>query len=72
MTARTRHDDPAPRPLCAVTLIDRRTGRAHRINGAPLQSFSRDPDESAAALLAGRDRDIWDARIQPLPETTAI
>ena len=57
------HGRPA---LCAVTLIDRRTGRPHRVNGAALVALSRDP-HGAAELLAGRDARLWDARIQPLP-----
>lgn len=54
-------------PLCAITLIDRRTGRPHRVNGAALVALSRDPDSAAAELLAGRDPRIWSARVQPLP-----
>ena len=57
-------------PLCAITLIDRRTGRPPRVNGAALVSLSRDPQLAAAELLAGRDARIWDARIQPLPAST--
>ena len=53
--------------LCAVTLIDRRTGRPHRVNGAALVALSRDPHGAAAELLARRDARLWDARIQPLP-----
>ena len=58
------HGRPA---LCAVTLIDRRTGRPHRVKGAALVAPSRDPHGAAADLLAGRDARLWDARIQPLP-----
>ncbi|SCX85895.1 hypothetical protein [Paracoccus tibetensis] len=57
-------------PLCAITLIDRRTGRPHRVNGAALVALSRDPDGAAAELLAGRDPRIWSARVQPLPGAT--
>lgn len=63
---------PARRPLCAITLIDRRTGRPHRVNGAPLTALSRDPDLAATELLSGRDPHLWDARIQPLPGTARI
>lgn len=63
---------PTRRPLCAVTLIDRRTGRPHRVNGAPLTALSRDPDLAATELLAGRDARIWDTRIQPLPGTPRL
>ncbi|MBM3604713.1 MAG: hypothetical protein FJX25_08140 [Alphaproteobacteria bacterium] len=63
----TRHNFPAHRPLCAITLIDRRTGRPHRVNGAALVAFSRDPQIAASELLAGRDPLLWDTRVQPLP-----
>lgn len=48
---------------CAVRLIDRRTGSAHRINGMPLVIFTHQPEEAAAELLAGRDPLVWEARI---------
>jgi hypothetical protein len=51
---------------CQVTLIDRRTGRAHRISGAPLVRFTSDPRSAAQDLLAGRDPNIWEVRIEPL------
>lgn len=57
--------------LYAVTLIDRRTGCPHRVNGAALVALSRDPDNAAVELLAGRDARLWDARIQPLPRPHA-
>ena len=50
-----------------MTLIDRRSGRPHRVNGAALVALSRDPQAAATELLAGRDARLWDARIQPLP-----
>ncbi|GAB1363320.1 hypothetical protein MASR1M32_25560 [Rhodobacter sp.] len=52
------------RKTCAVRLIDRRTGRPHRINGSPLVLFTRRPEEAAAELLAGRDPLVWEARIE--------
>ena len=52
--------------LCAVSLIDRRTGRPHRVNGAPLVVFTRSPDSAASDLLQGRDRAIWEARVERL------
>jgi hypothetical protein len=55
-----------PRPACAVRLIDRRTGAAHRINGTPLVIFTRRPEEAAAELLSGRDPALWDTRIDPI------
>ena len=55
-----------PLPTCIVRLIDRRTGRPHRINGSPLVLFTRRPEEVAAELLAGRDPTVWEARIEPM------
>lgn len=51
---------------CAVQLIDRRTGVAHRVGGAILQMFTRNPDQAVADLLAGRDPAVWEARVSPL------
>jgi hypothetical protein len=60
---------PPLRPaLCAVRLIDRRTGQTHRINGSPLVVYTRDPEAAAAELLAGRDATVWEARIEPLSQ----
>ena len=53
-------------PVCAVRLIDRRTGSVHRVNGAPLVVFARDAGAAAAELLANRDRALWDVRIDTL------
>ena len=50
----------------AVQLIDRRTGRAHRVNGSPLILLTRRPDEAAAELLEGRDATVWETRIDPI------
>ena len=47
--------------LCAVTLIDRRTGRPHRVNGAALVALSRDPHGAAAELP--RIRELCQARL---------
>lgn len=55
---------------CAVRLIDRRTGRTHRINGSPLVLFTRDPEAAVAELLAGRDAAVWEARIEPIGTDT--
>lgn len=51
---------------CAVRLIDRRTGTAHRINGTPLVIFTREPGVAVAELLDGRDLSVWEARIETL------
>lgn len=50
----------------AVQLIDRRTGRVHRVNGSPLVMLTRRPDDAAAELLRGRDASVWEARIDPI------
>lgn len=54
------------RRTCAVRLIDRRTGKAHRINGSPLVLFTKTPKLAAAELLANRDAAVWEARIEPI------
>lgn len=51
---------------CAVRLIDRRTGRTHRINGNPLVLFTKSPAEAVAELLSGRDLAVWEARVEPI------
>lgn len=55
-----------PAPSCAVHLIDKRTGAAHRVNGTPLVIFTRQPELAVAELLAGRDPDIWEARVDAI------
>jgi hypothetical protein len=55
---------------CAVRLIDRRTGRTHRINGSPLILFTRTPDLAVAELLSGRDAMVWEARVEPIGANT--
>ena len=60
----------APKPqgqaTCAVQLIDRRTGAAHRVGGALVQRLTTTPDQAVADLLAGRDPAVWEARVSPL------
>lgn len=56
---------------CAVSLIDRRTGRPHRINGRPLVLFTRKPEEAAAELLEGRDAAVWDVQIEAIGQEGA-
>lgn len=51
------------RPSCTVSLIDRRTGTAHRINGTPLTIRTDTPNDAAADLLRNRDPAVWDVRI---------
>lgn len=53
-------------PAFSVRLIDRRTGAAHRVNGTPLVIFTRNPDEAEQDLLDGRDRSVWEVRVERL------
>ena len=43
---------------CAVHLIDRRTGSAHRINGTPLVIFTRRPEAVSYTHLDGYKRQV--------------
>lgn len=55
----------------AGQLLDRRTGRTHRVNGSPLVLLTRQPEEAAAELLKGRDAAVWEARIDAIePKVT--
>ena len=56
---------------CSVSLVDRRTGQTPRIGGSLLRVFTRDPQNAVAKLLAGRDPQIWEARVQPLESVEA-
>lgn len=51
---------------CAVRLIDRRTGRPHRVNGRAVVLFSSRPETAAAELLMGRDASVWEVRIEQI------
>jgi hypothetical protein len=53
-------------PTCAVRLIDRRTGAAHRVNGAPLVVFTRDVPGATAQLMQNRDAAHWEIRVDAL------
>ena len=55
-----------PGTLCSVTLIDRRTGRALRVNGQRLTIHTRTPDLAAAELLSGRNPAHWELRIEAM------
>ncbi len=59
---------PARRPstICAVSLINRRTGSTHRENDVPVIRITRDPAAAVSALLANRDVALWDVRIDPI------
>lgn len=55
-----------PATICAVSLIDRRTGSTHRVNGTPLVVITRNPVAAVDELLSGRDVAVWDIRIDPI------
>lgn len=55
----------------SVSLVDRRTGRPHRVNGTPLALFTRNPEEAKQELLRHRDRSLWDIRIDVLATSAA-
>lgn len=54
--------------LCAVQLIDRRTGCLHRVNGRPLLVVTRKPQNAAAELMAGRDPAVWETRVEAIEQ----
>lgn len=54
--------------LCAVQLIDRRTGSLHRVNGRPLLVVTRKPQTAAAELMAGRDPTVWETRVEAIEQ----
>ncbi len=53
-------------PVCAVRLINRRTGMVHRINGAPLVMFTRTPQDATQDLLRNRDATEWGVLVETL------
>lgn len=55
-----------PGTLCSVTLIDRRTGAAHRVGGRKLTVFTRNPVLAVDELMTGRDPSAWDVQVLPL------
>lgn len=56
-------------PLFAVSLIDARTGRAHRIGGTPLTLFTRAPEAAAQEMLRNRDPRHWRIETRACPGT---
>ncbi len=52
--------------VCAVTLVNRQTGDALRVNGSRVIVYTRAPGIAAEELLSGRDPGRWDVRVQPL------
>ncbi|MDF3855796.1 hypothetical protein ACDP63_15940 [Paracoccus sp. P2] len=59
-------------PRYAVSLIDRRTGKPHRISGIPLRLITCDPFETARDLMRHRDPARWDTAIHRLDRKGAI
>lgn len=59
------------RTLCLVQLYDRRTGRAHRVNGTPVGIYTRNPAAAVEDLLDGRDTALWEARVNEIETTSA-
>lgn len=55
-------------PRYAVSLIDRRTGRPHRISDIPLRLITCEPFEAAQDLMRDRDPAHWDTAIQRLDQ----
>lgn len=50
----------------AVSLIDRRTGKPHRISDIPLRLMTCEPFDTAQELMRNRDPAIWDTFIERL------
>ncbi|HEY0213286.1 MAG TPA: hypothetical protein VGC40_06835 [Paenirhodobacter sp.] len=50
----------------AVSLIDRRTGSLHRVNGTAQSVLTGDPQAVATEFLRNRDKSLWDVRIDPM------
>ncbi|WP_233253258.1 hypothetical protein [Paracoccus binzhouensis] len=61
-----------PTPRYAVSLIDRRTGRPHRISDIPLRLITCEPFETARDLMRDRDPALWDTAIHRLDRKGAL
>lgn len=59
------------RTLCLVQLYDRRTGRAHRVNGTPVVIYTRNPAAAVENLLEGRNAALWEARVAEIETLSA-
>ncbi|MDQ7776967.1 hypothetical protein [Paracoccus aminovorans] len=59
-------------PRYAVSLIDRRTGRPHRISDIPLRLITCEPFEAARDLMRDRDPSLWDTAIHRLDQKGAL
>lgn len=60
--------DGMRRLLCAVRLIDRRTGSIHRMNGRPVLVVTRTPKDAVADLMTGRDPAVWETRVDAIEQ----
>lgn len=59
-------------PRYAVSPIDRRTARPHRISDIPLRPITGVPFETACELMRHRDPSRWDTAIHRLDRKGAI
>lgn len=60
--------DGMRRLLCAVRLIDRRTGSIHRMNGRPVLVVTRTPIDAVADMMTGRNPTVWEARVDTIEQ----
>lgn len=59
-------------PCYSICLVNRHTGEAHRVDGAPLTILTSDPISAANQLMRNRDPDEWDAFVSHNDRTGAI
>lgn len=57
---------PPLRRTCRIRLFDRLTGAPYRINGAEFAVLTRDPVAAVRMLMEYRDRNAWEARVEPV------
>jgi len=55
-------------PSYSVSLIDRCSGKPHRISGIPLVLITREPVETSRELMRNRDPMRWDTFIERMDE----
>lgn len=54
------------RALFAVQLVDRLTGKPHRIGDVPVAILTQQPDAAATELMRNRDATRWTVRAEPV------
>lgn len=59
-------------PRYAVSLIDRRTGKPHRISEIPLRLITCEPFRTARDLMRDRDPALWGTAIHRLDRKGAL